>query len=138
MKLLALRLLFVALYLAVDVTYVLASFTTYDAAVRRVQGAGMRSAKPMLLPAAIFAYISLALGWWLLVAPAIEGGSVARGAAYGLVYALAVYGVFNATLYVMFRGWGAGIAARDLAWGVTCLSVLSASYAWACAHWAPR
>lgn len=130
------RTIAVVLYLVVDVAYVVLSAPVYNRAVRAIQGRDMVRAKPGFLAAAAFAYAVLALGWWLLVAPAIEAGagasaSVLRAAGLGLAYALAVYGTFNGTLYVMFEKWDAAMAVRDVAWGATALTVLSAAYAWA-------
>jgi len=133
-----LRALWVVLYLAIDVAYVWSSRPVYERAARAVQGSGM-GGKPGVAAAAVLAYAALALGWWALVAPAIErDATLAKGAGYGLVYALAVYGVFNGTLYVMFKQWDAAITARDMAWGVTCLTAVSAAYAWACKHLSAR
>jgi uncharacterized membrane protein len=125
-----------ALYVLIDIAYVLLSKSTYSAAAKAVQGAPMDSTKPLLLAWAALAYGSMALAWYVLVAPAVERSihsNRARwiGAAllYGGVFGLVLYGTFNGSNYALFKNWGNGIALRDLAWGVSWATLLTLAYA---------
>lgn len=120
--------IFLFLYLAVDIAYVVASRGYYGEVVQRIQGNPMAMKANGLFIAGL-SYAMLGLGWWLLVA-----SSVGAESGYGevlwraVVYALAVYGVFNATLYVMFAEWDWRVALRDTAWGVSWITLISLAY----------
>ena len=126
------RLIFVAIYLTVDI--VLASRSAYEGRVKAIQGTGY-SKKPDIMAFAGFAYACMAIAWWVLVAERIHDETTYLEALkYSGVLALAMYGVFNGTLYVMFEKWDVAIAVRDTLWGVTWLTVLTTAYLWAVRH----
>lgn len=129
-----LRFIFVVIYLTVDILYVLASKSAYEGRVKQIQGSGYAN-KPNVMVYAGFAYACMALAWWVLVAERIHVGTTYLEALkYSAVLALAMYGVFNGTLYVMFEKWDMAIALRDTLWGVTWLTVLTTAYVWAVRH----
>ena len=72
-------------------------------------------------------YACLALAWWVLVASTLAPIQTMIFKAF--VLALGVYGVFNATLYVMFERWDSRVVIRDTLWGVSWLCGLTALYA---------
>lgn len=122
--------IFLFLYLAVDILYVLSSRGYYSEVVKRIQGSPI-IAKVNSLYIAGLSYLLLGLGWWLLVAtPTTSKSSYKEVLLRAVVYALAVYGVFNATLYVMFTGWDWSVALRDTLWGVSWITVVSLAYLW--------
>lgn len=130
------RIVFVLLYLVVDVIYVTLSRNAYESVVKRIQNKGFPGMSVSRLSAAAFAYISLAIGWMFLVAPVIESEVKSQidliyvGGFYGAIYALAVYGVFNGTLHVMFEQYDGKIMLRDMIWGLSCITIFSILYAW--------
>jgi hypothetical protein len=120
--------IFLFVYLAVDIAYVMASRGYYGEVVQRIQG-GPVVMKANGLFVAGLSYAMLGLGWWLLVASSVKAESGYREVVFrAVVYALAVYGVFNATLYVMFVGWDWQVALRDTAWGVSWITLISLAY----------
>jgi uncharacterized membrane protein len=124
------RLLFAALYLLGDLAYVMTSRPFYDKVVVSIQGKPFVN-KPFGMLVAALTYLLMGVGWLVLVAPVAEDGMnkltdvVMRAALVGLL----MYGVFNGTLYVFFEKWTASTAIRDMAWGVTWITVLSVAYA---------
>lgn len=127
--------LFVVLYLVVDIVYVTMARPAYDRAVRGISGEGIPKGRTGVMGAAALAYGSMALGWLLLVVPAVRSlvsagyATWQAGMIAGVVYGLALYGVFNGSLYAMFRGWNGRIFVQDLLWGVTWTTVLTTAYA---------
>lgn len=131
----ALAAAFAAVYLAVDVAYVLRSRPTYEAVARAISGEGFPSMSGTRALGAIAAYAAMGLAWLAFVplatrawAPALGGRRALSGAAAGAALAAAIYVVFNGTLHATFAGWDARIAARDTLWGVAWLTTLSAAY----------
>lgn len=127
--------LFVIAYLVVDIIYITMAHPAYDAAVKGISGEGIPKGRTGVLWAAALAYGSMALGWLLLVVPAVRSMIAAgytpwkAGMIGGAVYGLALYGVFNGSLYAMFRGWDSRIFVQDLLWGVTWTTLLTTGYA---------
>ena len=119
-----LRLAFVLLYIAIDIAYIYLSLDKYNVATKSIQGSGMIG---RMLPAAL-AYVSLAVGWWFLVAPVAEKGTIKDAALAGFVYGVAVYGVINFTMSAMFVGWTGHIMIRDFVWGCTNATILTCLY----------
>jgi hypothetical protein len=125
---LALKSIFVTIYLIIDIVYVLLSRSYYESYARAIQGSGFPKKQNVLL-FAVLSYSFLALAWWILVADRIQPTtSLYRAIFYAFVLALGVYGVFNATLYVMFEKWDYWVSLRDTMWGITWLSVLTLLY----------
>lgn len=134
-----LRVAFAAVYIVVDLAYVLASKKAYDRAIGRIGAPAGH--KPGIVWAAGGAYLAMGLAWLFLVAPAADRWArntrlspVAAGAAAGFLWSLALYGVFNGSLYAMFRDWKGRIVIRDMAWGLTWGTILTAAYAAAAHH----
>ena len=123
---LQLRSVFVSLYLVVDILYVVASRSFYEGYAKAIQGKGFPKKTGMLWMAAA-SYACLALAWWVLVASTLAPIQTMIFKAF--VLALGVYGVFNATLYVMFERWDSRVVIRDTLWGVSWLCGLTALYA---------
>ena len=120
--------LFVALYLVVDIIYVLSFNDTYNSVVKRIQGNGFPK-KPYNLVMATVSYLILGFSWWYLVLTRITKSTLYKEAwILAIVFALAVYGVFNATLFVMFKDWDWKILIQDTLWGVTNISVFTLGY----------
>ena len=123
--------IFLFLYLAVDVAYVIASKQYYGGYVEKIQGMPMASKRESLWVAAL-SYAFLGLGWWFFVAtPTTAKTSYTDLLLRAIIYALAVYGVFNATLYVMFTHWDWRISLRDTLWGMGWIALVSLFYLWA-------
>ncbi len=117
------------LYLIVDIAYVLSSKSYYGNVVKKIQGSFMFVPNERLWAAAM-SYLALITGWVLLVAPYVEQESVTlpQSALYGFIYGFAVYGVFNGTNHVMFRNYDASVVLRDMAWGVSWLTLFTLLY----------
>lgn len=114
------RLIFVAIYLILDIIYVGLSKNVYDKAVINIQGKPMSSR----IISALIAYGCMGLGWFYLAAPRAEKWSktmhpALAGFLAGLIYGLLVIGTFNFTLNAMFDKWSDGIMIRDLIWGIS-------------------
>lgn len=123
----------VAVYIAVDILYIVLSRDVYAAVATRVQG-GTRGLPSGRIGAAAVAYTIMAGCWLLLLVPWMQrfrsrGPAWAVGAAAGALYGVALYGVFNFTNAALFEDWSGSVIARDMAWGVTWCSVVSAAAA---------
>ena len=123
---------FVAIYLVVDVIYVTLSMPFYKAVVSRIEKRSVASgSKPYKALAAIASYVLMAIGWLVFVADKARATqSFLGGAAYGALYGLVVYGVFNMTNYVLFEQYAPSVLFRDLAWGVTWGALFTGAYAY--------
>lgn len=126
---------FAAIYIFVDVLYVVGFHKTYQAAFYRIQKDNVQLTSSRLF-AAVAAYLCMALGWIVLVAPAVKH-NIAKGwpplwagAAPGFVFGFVLYGVYNFTNYVAFQKYSPAILAQDLVWGTTWVTVLSILYAY--------
>lgn len=116
------------IYLAVDVLYIMYSKEYYNGVVKKIQGEeiAMSSTKLML---SIVSYAILGAGWLVFVIDPATPDMHYTGILWRAVfYALSVYGIFNATLYVMFKGWDASVALRDFLWGLGWISLSSVGY----------
>ena len=116
------KLFFLSLYLGVDCYYVMSSHAIYQQAVFSIANHDMPAAERQL--SILFAYGSMALGWYFLALPALEywNDKLYRplaGLLTGLIFGLSIIGTFNFTLNLMFEGWQGAILKRDLLWGVS-------------------
>ena len=124
-------LLFVVIYLIVDLVYVMFSRSAYEGGVKKVTGGlGFPKLRPA---AAILAYASMAVAWYFLVVPRVDAAvgllaKIKAAALYGAIYGLASYGAFNGTLYSMFEKYPVGLIYRDLAWGIIWAVTLTCAY----------
>lgn len=120
--------LFVVIYLIIDIIYISISAPFYSKVVEKIQG------KPILLTPAsyvslLIAYLILGFGWLFIVADRLNANSTYRDAIlYSFMYAISVYGVFNATLYVLFDNWDIMTVIRDTSWGLVCIISLTLVY----------
>lgn len=112
---------FAAVYLIVDILYVIASRSFYEKQVVSISGKGFPSAR---LYSAFIAYASLVAGWLIFVTSLTRTliktnrwHPWVAGAAAGFVYGFIVYGVFNGTMHSMFSDWTLIPFTRDLLWG---------------------
>lgn len=123
------------LYLIIDTLYVTQSKSVYEARIKAIQNKGYPSDKPGTLVIAIVSFLMVALAWWILVAERITiQTSYLEAFRLALVLALAIYGVFNGTLYVAFDEWNTAIFIRDLLWGITLLTFLTFLYVYSLRH----
>ena len=72
-------------------------------------------------PAALVVYALLGTGIALFVIP--RAPTVPLAAAYGALFGLVVYGVYDFTNYSTLRQWPLVLACVDVAWGVTASAV---------------
>lgn len=127
--------IFVVIYLVVDIIYVVLSKSAYEAVVKNISGKEFAGDKKGFIVSALFSYVCMAVAWLFLVVPAVYymiGRGMAKwkaGLIGGVVYGLALYGVFNGTLYTMFEGWDIKIFMRDMAWGVSWATILTVAFA---------
>ncbi len=120
------RVLFVALYIIIDIVYVSLAKEAYKGVVRGIQKGQDTTFTTARLMSAIGAYSCMAIGWWFLVAPIIE--RTKKGMLPGFIYGLALYGVFNFTNYAMFDKYTPRIIAQDMLWGIGWVTILSVMY----------
>lgn len=130
-------LVFAIVYIAVDILYVLLSRDVYMDVVKTIQKGEHTSFDNTRIIAALGAYTLMAVGWLILVAPAVtvsmhKGSSpLWSGFVPGFTFGIVLYGVFNFTNYVMFQNYTYRIVIQDMLWGslwVTCVSIAFAYY----------
>jgi uncharacterized membrane protein len=76
-------------------------------------------------PAALVVYALLGAGIALFVIP--RAPTVPLAAAYGAVFGLVVYGVYDFTNYSTLRQWPLVLALADVAWGVVASAACAAA-----------
>ena len=77
------------------------------------------------LPAAFVVYALLGTGIALFVIP--RAPSVPLAAAYGALFGLVVYGVYDFTNYSTLRQWPFALVFADVAWGVVASAACAAA-----------
>jgi uncharacterized membrane protein len=123
-----LRLFIVSLYLIIDIAYVISSKNYYEGYIKLIQNSGY-SSKAGVYISAVVAYVLLGFGWWILVAERLsKESSIYEILRITIPYSLVIYGVFNATLFVMFDKWDTKIVLRDTLWGVSNIVFISMLY----------
>jgi uncharacterized membrane protein len=123
------RLLFAVLYFVVDTTYVYSSSSYYQKYIKRVQKEPQDITKKGFYLSAGIAYIFLCVGWWIFISERLtKNSSLYDILRLTIPYSLAIYGVFNTTLYVMFKDWDMNVALRDTLWGVSSITLISIAY----------
>ena len=127
------RLVFASIYLAVDLLYIFASKSTYEAATKSIQGHGFPKTTPSRVLGALIAYTGLVVGWYVFAAKlatelARTYHPIVAGMLAGGFYGFVVYGVFNGTMHVMLDNWDVAISLRDTAWGVSWGAILTTLY----------
>ena len=118
-------------YLVMDAAYVISSKGTYMKAVSAVSGSVPKDMAKIVI-CAVCAYALMALGWTMIVVPAIskKKDRIVSGANLGALYGLVLYGIFNFTTGAMFDAWSWPIIVRDTLWGTSSLAAYTALYAW--------
>lgn len=126
-----LKYLFVVIYIIIDIIYITLSAPFYSKTVQNIQGTPIKL-KPSSYVALIVAYIILGFGWMFIVAERITSKTKISSVIFmAIIFALSVYGVFNATLYVLFDNWDIQTVIRDTLWGVVCITMISLAYSMA-------
>lgn len=75
-------------------------------------------------------YVLLALGQVAFVLPRVSGG-VGAAMAWGALFGLVVYGVYDLTNWSVLKGYGATVALVDIAWGMfACAAVAGILRMW--------
>ena len=62
-----------------------------------------------------------------VVAPALDGGSLAAVLGVGAAFGLVVYGTYDLTNLAVLRGWTPAAAAADVAWGAAVSAAAAAA-----------
>lgn len=129
------KFLFVAIYLLVDIAYVMSSIPVYQKVVKSIQGKNTN--QPFGLLAGVLAYTIMGLAWLFFAPPMIahlqktyRTSRLIAGSITGFMLGLTIYGVFNFTNHAMFDNWSWPIIARDMAWGISWLTALTTAYAY--------
>jgi uncharacterized membrane protein len=78
--------------------------------------------RPQILPA-VAAYLFLSLGITMFVLPRV--GTLLQAAAFGALYGLVVFGVYEATNMAILQGWSWRVVVVDILWGCLGGAVLS-------------
>lgn len=127
--------LFVLVYLFVDIIYVYLSTSFYQRAVKSIQG--HYTTHSFGLAAGVVAYLIMGITWLFFIPPIIKSiqikyklPRILAGFITGFMFGLAIYGVFNFTNRAMFDNWNWPIMKRDLAWGISWLTILTSAYAY--------
>ena len=76
-------------------------------------------------PAALVVYVLLGTGIALFVMP--RAATVSLAAAYGALFGLVVYGVYDFTNYSTLRQWPLVLALADVAWGAVASAACAAA-----------
>lgn len=124
------RILFAFAYLTIDLIYVVLSKAYYEKYAIAIQGSGFPFSR---LIGAVLAYTALVIGWWFFAIGLAQQFTttmhpLVAGALAGAIYGFVVYGVFNGTMYVMFKKYDSNVLLRDLLWGMTSASVITGIY----------
>lgn len=125
-----LRLIFAVVYITVDLVYVVLSRSFYEGYAIKIQGRGFPASRAL---GGVLAYVALVIGWWFFATRMAEQLTqrmhpLLAGALAGALYGFVVYGVFNGTMYVMFKGYDERVLIRDLLWGVLSAGTITALY----------
>jgi uncharacterized membrane protein len=78
-----------------------------------------------LWPAAALVYVLLGVGVAVFVVP--RAHTVAGAAAFGALFGLVVYGVYDLTNYSTLAQWPAVVTAADIAWGTLACALVATS-----------
>lgn len=126
------RYLFVAVYVLVDVFYVIISKPVY---MRTVSAITNDKTPVFDMASGITVYVIMAIAWLFFVPTMTtalqQKHRISRTLAAGIVGALlgiTIYGVFNFTNRAMFEKWSTQMIVRDLLWGISWLTIISAVY----------
>jgi uncharacterized membrane protein len=124
------RILFVIIYIIVDIMYVYISKNRYDKTVINIQNASM----PNRYIIALNAWICMAIGWYFLTTALLDKfirngmSPISAGALSGFITGLTIYGTFNFTIRAMFINYDIPLLIRDMIWGTSWLSIITIIY----------
>ena len=123
------KLLFVCVYILVDLVYVVLSSPYYNAEFRKVQNADFPSFidDPKRIVGVFAAYAAMALGWYFLAAGLADtwvknkqfGSPYLAGLLAGAIYGFALIGTYNFTNYIAFKNYSVNLVMRDTLWGTS-------------------
>ena len=123
------KLIFVIVYLVIDIIYITLSKSYYMDIFSKIQhGDSVSFSEDKLRIIGIFgAYIAMALGWYYLAAGLANtwiaekrfSSPYIAGLLAGAIYGFALYGTYNFTNYVTLKNYETGVLTRDLVWGTT-------------------
>lgn len=143
-----LPILFVSIYILVDIVYVSLSKGFYGNVARRISGNGFPAFTATRVLGALVAYGSMVAAWLFFVPIAvchyqktIRSNTIRPwmvGSLVGAMYGFVLYGVFNGSLHVMFQNYDIPVVIRDMLWGVSWSTVLTAIYAYFAASNCPK
>jgi hypothetical protein len=128
----SLLIVFALIYIGIDLVYVWSSRGFYESRLNAIQGSGFPNDKSGIYIGALATYAAMAVGWALLVARQITPATTYRKAlGVAVAFAAIVHGVFNGTLYAMFKDWDLMAVSRDILWGLIWISTITLLYLWA-------
>lgn len=114
------------LYATCEATYLTLSSHKYRSMFMRLQHRSNHGFIYAALPFAPLAYLCYVPAWYILCLRDTVQGNASKlsGIFKSLLFATAVYGVYNFTNKVTFPEWPISMLIQDLAWGVTCLTAV--------------
>ena len=130
------KLLFVCVYIIVDLIYVVLSKDFYNNAAIKIQNSDIPSFTSSYLRifCACGAYLAMGVGWYFFASALATTwikekrfkSPYIAGLLAGALYGFALYGTYNFTNYIFFKNYDISVVIRDLSWGITwgALSVL--------------
>lgn len=127
---------FAVVYVVVDAIYVAVSHRVYLDTVRAIQKGARTTFDASRAVAALGAYTLMAIGWLVLVAPAIRARMrdgappLWAGIFTGFTFGIMLHGVFNLTNYAMFQNYSSRVIIQDMLWGSTWVTVVSVAFAY--------
>jgi len=123
------KLLFVIVYIIVDIIYITLSSSYYLGVFAKIQhGDSISFNDDSLRYVGILgAYMAMAIGWYYLAAGLANtwiaekrfSSPYIAGLLAGAIFGFSVYGTYNFTNYVSLKNYDTGILMRDLTWGTT-------------------
>ena len=123
------KLIFVIVYLIVDIIYVTLSKSYYLGIFAKIQhGDSISFSDDYLRIIGILgAYTAMAVGWYYLAAGLADtwiaekrfSSPYIAGLLAGAIFGFTLYGTYNFTNYVTLKNYETGILTRDLLWGTT-------------------
>ncbi len=121
-----LYLLVLLLFLVIDLIWLGVLMTGF---YKGELGAAARLRGEALAPiwgAALLVYLLIPLGIVVFVVPQVAAGqSAALGLAWGALYGLILYGVYDLTNYSLLRDWSLRLTLVDIGWGCFICAVTS-------------
>lgn len=115
---------FLILFLGMEFVYLSFSMSFYKRKYARIQNIDVKDIKPYKFwPMGFIAYFVISLAIWFLVI--YQTKAIIEICVKATILALAIYGTFNFTNYVIFEGYDLGLVIRDTLWGIFVVNVAS-------------